>query len=892
MSISAFAQPTVIPKADNYIACPGVGTDVVLELEPQATVDYYWYSAKTGGTLLASAVNSYTVTNFSPPYIIWVEPRIGATTYPRDSIVIHESQSCGGTPVSCAVNGTLLFKEDFDGNDPDTNINPTVKPTGIPQVSSTYTYVTISGTVNGIGMGRSYSINKYSLLNILVGSGWYRFIDHTYPSDTTRGYMLQVNAGAEKGQFYEATLNGLCPGTKLYFSAWLVSLVSGITSINQTNQIFTLEDNTGHIIAQYYTGNIPDSDPNWKQYGFEFTVPPGLNELTLRIINNGTGTSGNDFCMDDIEIHFCTPEIVTTSLFAVDTAICPGTSIALSASYNDNGTLGNNLVYRWEHSLTGNVNNPLEWTAITDDSSGISPLNVSYTVPSMSAANVGYYRLVVGGNSISINQPNCRASSSPMRLQMKPHLEYSIQPKVSTKNDTATIEVCVKNTGTLAFQSPIYYTLYKDTILLGKIILSDSVNKQLLSDSTFCFSIRLDSIHKYEPLSSIWISIDDKSGTYPYQQQCVFDGRRDIGIETSCAGDSVSFNGIITEGGTSPTYQWFVNDTLISGANDTIFTYVPKNGDVVKCRAVSDETCAYPDTVYSQTVIVIVHPKPDSTDIQTQDTVYACYNTSPTLSASTTSVPKPKFTWYDTQTSTIVLATGATFTPSPALTSSRSYFVSVQDTSGHYCENDTNKRREIKVIVYDTIKAGVIGSDYSICKTGGVPIAISQITSSTGGSDTVSHKWQVSTNGSTWSYISGANAINYTPDTITITKFFRRVDIDEKCADTVFTNMVKVTVDTVPNIQINAIVAQSSFCVGSTIQISHPSTNGTWTWSAVPALVTFSSTTTNPTNITGVTAGDTFITYKLSNGNCQVTDTKKITVMPQKTPTLRIGVQR
>ena len=399
--VAVFSQ-TVTPKSQSYIACPGA--TVLLGVTRQGTTSSCnWYDAQTSGNLLRSGSDTCSVLVTSAR-TVWVEPRVGSTPQARVAIPITISASCGGSPVACATNGTLLFKEDFGGN---STSDPSIKPTGIPQVSSVYTYVTTSA---GIGGSPTYSINKYSIPH--SGNAWYRMDDHTYPNDTNRGYMLQSNADAVKGQFYEVQINGLCAGTKLYFSAWLASLLNSTTYMDKTNQIFRLENpSTSTVIAEYFTGNIPDNDPVWKQYGFQFTVPSGLTSLILRIINNGSGTSGNDFVMDDIEIHFCAPSVTWVSPTTADTTIFRNSLMGLHNAYTDDGTFGNPLAYRWEYSPTGNINNPAEWTSSWTGSDP-SPLNhVSY------ASNEGYYRFVVS-NAALINQSSCRAVSTPVRVRL------------------------------------------------------------------------------------------------------------------------------------------------------------------------------------------------------------------------------------------------------------------------------------------------------------------------------------------------------------------------------------------------------------------------------------------------------------------------------------------
>ena len=67
-----------------------------------------------------------------------------------------------------------------------------------------------------------------------------------------------------------------------------------------------------------------------------------------------------------------------------------------------------------------------------------------------------------------------------------------------------------------------------------------------------------------------------------------------------------------------------------------------------------------------------------------------------TASAGTPSVPSPTYRWYESQTSTTVLETGASFT-TPNLTANTTYYVSVEGTG--FCENVAGTRREVTVTV-------------------------------------------------------------------------------------------------------------------------------------------------------------------------------------------------
>jgi hypothetical protein len=81
-------------------------------------------------------------------------------------------------------------------------------------------------------------------------------------------------------------------------------------------------------------------------------------------------------------------------------------------------------------------------------------------------------------------------------------------------------------------------------------------------------------------------------------------------IIESCIGDSVAFVGEFIHGGTLPQFQWFVNGEARVGATDTIFGYVPEDGDAVTYRMISNEECGEPLTVFSPKIIITVNPLP------------------------------------------------------------------------------------------------------------------------------------------------------------------------------------------------------------------------------------------------------------------------------------------
>ncbi|MCX6266831.1 MAG: hypothetical protein NTW16_05665 [Bacteroidetes bacterium] len=85
---------------------------------------------------------------------------------------------------------------------------------------------------------------------------------------------------------------------------------------------------------------------------------------------------------------------------------------------------------------------------------------------------------------------------------------------------------------------------------------------------------------------------------------------------TICEGSTVTFIAAVTNGGASPTYQWYADGTLIPGANLSNYTYtgvVP--GASITCVVSSTETCITGSPATSNAIPVIVNPIPVTTPI-------------------------------------------------------------------------------------------------------------------------------------------------------------------------------------------------------------------------------------------------------------------------------------
>jgi uncharacterized protein (TIGR02145 family) len=74
-----------------------------------------------------------------------------------------------------------------------------------------------------------------------------------------------------------------------------------------------------------------------------------------------------------------------------------------------------------------------------------------------------------------------------------------------------------------------------------------------------------------------------------------------------CAGTSVTFTATPTNGGSSPSYQWKVNG-INQGTNNSIYSYIPANGDLVTCVLTSNALCVSNNPATSNGITMVVNP--------------------------------------------------------------------------------------------------------------------------------------------------------------------------------------------------------------------------------------------------------------------------------------------
>ncbi|MDL2222099.1 hypothetical protein LJC35_06060 [Parabacteroides sp. OttesenSCG-928-N08] len=371
-----------------------------------------------------------------------------------------------------------IHREDFGGTgatDPEVMTDP---PQGITIGYNQYTVADET-----LPEGGYIFIKEAPSLN----NTWYKMTDHIYDDqeeEETHGYLVAVNATEQRGLFYthELTNIGDCRDIELVFTGWFASPVKW-NGYEKANLKFSLTDtDTGLILAEYLTGNMVDEEGQWRQFGFRFFVPDGVNSITLDIVNNNFGTSGgNDVVMDDIEIYLVVPPISMWPLedgYVCDLGEGQGGALTLEARYKDDGTLGNELSYRWEYSSVGK-NGPWETIGGGSVTKGVLTTDESrLRIYPFTTDNTGAYRIVIGPTGIfdTMNY-ECMAVSVARMLTYALDVEDPPTPSLAG-NQTAFCYSDADDDGyiTITNQDP-NATNYKDYIWwVGMTVVSDSDN--------------------------------------------------------------------------------------------------------------------------------------------------------------------------------------------------------------------------------------------------------------------------------------------------------------------------------------------------------------------------------------------------------------------------------
>lgn len=250
---------------------------------------------------------------------------------------------------------------------------------------------------------------SYTVANSTLGMnpGWYTVFNHT--PNASNGYMMVVNADEEPNKiFYESgTPIDLCPNTTYEFAAWVINILISLGG-NKPNLTFFILSMDDKVLGSYNTGDIPNGNPIWKQYGFLFKTT-AAGRVKIRMVNNGPGGGGNDIALDDITFRACGPRITAGVNNGTDfTAnICERSNAAIRLSAEVEGSP--TLRYQWQQY------NGSTWLDVPGETS-------TSTDVQFNNAQLGEYRYRLAvAEASNFNSPLCRTLSPTLTVRVNPY---------------------------------------------------------------------------------------------------------------------------------------------------------------------------------------------------------------------------------------------------------------------------------------------------------------------------------------------------------------------------------------------------------------------------------------------------------------------------------------
>jgi len=475
------------------------------------------------------------------------------------------------------------------------------------------------------------------------------------------------------------------------------------------------------------------------------------------------------------------------------------------------------------------------------------------------AADKTYYVTVKGDNrcenqagdvrSITVTV-NTRATGAD--LTVSPTTERCGPGSVTLTASTATIT------------NPVF-TWYSDATLTTVAGTGASfTTPNLVASQTYYVTVKGDNRCENSPADAKTVSVVVK----PYATAA------DLSVSPStelCGSGSVTLTASSTTV-TNPVFTWYENATLTTVAHTgaTFNTGVLNATKTYYVTVKGDNRCESP-AADARTVTITVKPRAVASDVNLTGNINICENSTATLTATSTTVTNPVFTWYENAALTTVAHIGPTFI-TPQLSTNKTYYVTVK--GDNKCENDASSVASISVTVTAAPLAPVVdAAGTSVCNNSATTLTVTNPQAG------VIYEWYNS---------SAAGTLLWTGTTYTTGTLNATTDYYVQAVGTVgCTNAsarVKVTV-TVTNRPTTPTVASANVttCGGTaTLAVSSPVAGVTYTWYTLPAGGT--SVGTGSTFTTPTLLANAVYYVEASVGNCTSTGRAQVNVQVGSAP--------
>lgn len=283
-----------------------------------------------------------------------------------------------------------------------------------------------------------------------------------------------------------------------------------------------------------------------------------------------------------------------------------------------------------------------------------------------------------------------------------------------------------------------------------------------------------------------------------------------------CAGTSVTFTATITNGGTSPVYQWKRNGNIVGTNTATYASTTLTSSDVITCTLTSNAPCPLPTSVTSANVSITVSPNLTPSLEVTATSTQICAGTSVTFTATPThGGATPTYQWKRNNNN--VGTNSPTYTNAALVNND---VISCVMTSNEPCLTNLTATASVTMTVTQVVNPTVVISVTGNGACAGQPVSFSA--NAFNGGPTPSFQWKVNGNN------QGTNANTFVSSTLNNGDVVTCVITGSApCGQTTFTsNAITVNLQSAATPTISISTPNTTICGGASATFTLTATNG------------------------------------------------------------------
>ncbi|GAA4208948.1 hypothetical protein GCM10022289_33650 [Pedobacter jeongneungensis] len=806
-----------------------------------------WYTT-ANGTIPVYTGETYVTPQLSTTTTYYVEATIpgGCTATSRATVTVTVVPNgnpvvtpCGAatTTVASGVTGVALlagvynptFAVDNDINTGSSLVIPVgllgasvyhqVGFIGLSNVGDTLRVkITTPGTLLSVGVLNNLTVTTFQgttsnndavsvsnpLINLQLLSGGTSAILTFVPTSRFDGAELRLNSG----------LLGALTSVNLDYAQRVITapvVTSNAVSVCQgSSATLSVQNPQAGVVYKWYIGTTYQAGKD----GPTFTTDPALladNYLySVTATANGCETLGTK-----ITVTVLPPAVAPVPSTTNPATTCIGTSATLSVQ----AVAG--ITYNWyDAAVGGNM-------LVTNNSSFNTPATLA-------AGTYDYFVEAVSG------------AACPSSTRTKVSITVNPAALATDLTVTGTTSLCASGTAVLTATSttvtnPVF-TWYSDAALtqvafVGAVFTTPAIT------ATTKYYVTVGGTNKCPNTAGnakeVTITVNPVAGPTDINL---------AGTSTICGGSSVTLTATSTTV-TNPVFTWYNDAALTSIAfTGTSFVTPALNATTTYYVTVKGDNKCENTAATAKPITITVNPAATDADITASGITSICKGSTAALSASTTTVINPVFTWYSDAALTTVAYVGPNFT-TPVLNATTTYYVTVR--GDNKCENSASNAEVVTVTVKDFATAADIAvSNAQICSGSTVMLMASSTT--------------VTQPVFTWYSDASLTSVVFTGPTFTVTgltattTYYVSVKGANKCENTAAdAKAVTVTVNPLATTTDIILNGSTTACAGSSAVLSATSptvTNPVFTWYSDAALTNISfigaTYTTPPLNTT------------------------------------------